>query len=149
MADRIDIDISVILHATEDPERFFAAFAEYGLARDDFEATHHAGHFENPITVISARLRGRAAAAFVGRMARRMEDEQFRTVLDGIEEAEPDGAFYMRLDRQGFVQGRPELEQGNPVRIRMLAHTYGRSDARDSYRRLLESSRESEDGRSS
>ena len=138
MPERTEIRIGVILHATEDPERFFAAFAAYGLSRDDFETSRQTGHFENPITVLSASIRGRAAWGFLTRLAQGMDGPVFEEALEEAGAAGPDGALYLRLDRQEFVQGRPGLSQASPVRIRVMLH--GRRGA-GAYARLLEEAR--------
>ncbi len=138
MAGRMQAQVSFILHATEDPEKFFAAFKEYGLDKAGFESSSHAGHFDNPIMLWSASL-GSGSDKFFKSIMQKIGMRQIQSILDNIEIYISDSALYLRLDRQEFVQGRLALSQNNPIRIRILLPTYGRTDPRAAYAGLLRS----------
>ena len=57
MVEKLEVAINVIVHATEDIAKIFEAFEEmFELSDDDFEIQHTTGHFENPITILNAKL---------------------------------------------------------------------------------------------
>ena len=142
MADRLDAGVDIILHATEDPAKFFAAIGEYGLREEDFSSATQEGHFGNPIRVVGARVSGRRAAAFVGRLIRRIPREQFEGLLDDLGISASSSGLYLRLDRQEFVRGRVVLHQQNPIRIKVFVPVYQKGMVLETYRRLLGSFRE-------
>ncbi len=141
MADRLEVSIDVILHATEDSAKFFDAFEIYDLHKDDFTVSHQTGHFENPITVLSAKIARRQASRFVGRMVRRMKNGQFQEILEDMDLFVSGSGIYLRFDRQEFVQGRLKLLQQSPVRIKIFTPVYRKVDLQSTYRELLESLR--------
>jgi len=138
MASRVRAQVSFILHATEDPEKFFAAFKEYGLDRADFESSNHTGHFDNTIMLWSASP-GPGSDKLVKSTIQKMNMQQIQSILDDIKIYVSDSALYLRFDRQEFVQGRLALSQSNPVKIRIILPTYGRTDPRVAYADLLRS----------
>lgn len=142
MANRITAEVSIILHATEDPEKFFSAFARYCLTREDFDVSHYRGHFGNRITVLGARIVDTVATKFIVSLVRRMRTEQIASVLDGIDDCARSSALYMRFDRQKFVSGGLELSQEGPVHIKLFKPLYRAGDARGAYAELLGSLRD-------
>ena len=57
MANKLEISIDVIIHATEDITKFFENFKElFELDEEKFEIVNMTGHFENPITMLSTKI---------------------------------------------------------------------------------------------
>jgi RNA binding exosome subunit len=66
MATTIEVTIDVIIHATEDASKFFDVFEEmFGLKKDEFSIQNLTGHFDNPITLLNAKISKKQAANFV------------------------------------------------------------------------------------
>ena len=141
MAAKLQVGIDLILHATEDPARLFAAFEEYGLEEDDFAVSDQTGHFDNPIAVASARLSGEAAVAFAKSLISRIPAEPFDEILDGLGLAASGAGMHIRLDRQEFVNGRLALRQQNPIKIKIFRPVYRKDEIQETYRSLLGSFR--------
>lgn len=53
MEKRLEVDIQVIVHATEDLEKIFLAFKEtFDVDKEEFSVQNVHGHYENPITLL-------------------------------------------------------------------------------------------------
>ena len=58
MAEKIEITIEVIVHATEDDEKILKAFFEqFNISKDEFSRQNLTGHFENPITLLRPKIK--------------------------------------------------------------------------------------------
>lgn len=141
MATRLQVSIDLILHATEDPTKFFAAFAGYGLEEDDFTISYQTGHFDNPITIASAKISGRDAVSFARSLLGRIPAGQFQEILAGLDLAASGAGMHLRLDRQEFVCGRVALNQQNPIKIKIFQPVYRKGEIQETYYKLLESLR--------
>ena len=63
---KLEVTIDVIVHATEDNSKFFESFTEvFGLDKEIFSIKELKGHFENPITIISAKITKKSALEFL------------------------------------------------------------------------------------
>ncbi|WKT58141.1 DUF1493 family protein [Candidatus Nitrosotenuis chungbukensis] len=58
MEKRLEVDIQLIVHATEDLEKILATFKEaFDIDREDFDMQNLTGHFENPIIMLHAKIK--------------------------------------------------------------------------------------------
>lgn len=134
-----EVLVDVIVHATEDVDVIYGAFwALFGLQRDRFALRSARGHFDNPITVMSARVSG---AAGVRRILDRVSSDLSRAeraeILDTIGERTDGSGLHVRVGKQEFVRGRVSLGGGDAVRLRIRAPAYRKRDAPRAYRDLL------------
>ena len=69
MVDKLEVTIDVIIHATEDISKFLKSFEEiFELKEGDFTVNQTTGHFENPITILSAKIEKNQAQKFVRKL---------------------------------------------------------------------------------
>ena len=138
MTDRTEITISAIVHATEDAGRLYESFEEMlGVARDAFDVRETAGHFENPITTLNARVSGRAAEEVAGKISSGIPAYQKREVAESLGTRMDGSALYLRLDKQEFVRGRMALDEKSAIRIRIHVPAYTKKDVARAYEDLL------------
>ena len=124
---KIEITVDVIVHATEDADRIIESFGMLGLERDDFEIGTTTGHFDNPITLLTARLAKDGAHDFMGKLVGLLGD-QVRSLTDEIEERTVDSRFYMRLDKQELVKGRVTVSDSGTIKLRIHTPIYNKRD---------------------
>ena len=85
MAIKIEVTIDVIIHATEDATKFFDAFEEmFGLKKEEFSIQNLTGHFDNPITLLDAKISKKQAANFVKILISKMSHDQIEYILESI-----------------------------------------------------------------
>ena len=57
MANKLQVTIEVIIHATEDISKFITCFEEFfSLEQERFSIQNLTGHYDNPITIIRTKL---------------------------------------------------------------------------------------------
>ena len=63
---QLDIKINLILHATEDEKKVLEGLENiFQIEQKDFQVEQVPGHFNNPILLISAKLKKRDAKKFL------------------------------------------------------------------------------------
>ena len=112
------LDLSCILHATEDVEKVSAAVR--ALIGGDFtlELEELEGHFGNRISKVTLHLHGDEAAVAFAHVIARMHAELRDSVSRDIDEhVDEHSSLYLRFDKQRLVQG--DLAEGHDDAIRL------------------------------
>ncbi len=129
MADALRVTVDVIVHATEDVSKLFDAFEEnLGVRREEFSERGSTGHYDNPITVISADLRKGRARDFLDRALGMLSASQRDEMVGEIAERTERSKFHVRLGKQEFLGGRLAFEENDAIRLRIHAPVYNRRD---------------------
>jgi RNA binding exosome subunit len=132
-------EVSFLVHSTEDQARIEAVVvAQLGLQG---EATREEmlGHFGNRIIRTRLHLTGEEAERALSVILSRMSPAVKRRLRDEMERhLDQHSALYVRLDKQGLFEGRLELADSDPVRIRVKLTTHlVREGAASFFGRLL------------
>lgn len=130
------LEIEVIAHATEDPDKVLEA-ARAVLppeARDHvrFKVKQFKGHHGNPIRLFKARIRNRPLADAVFRhvMAGLPEEDKVE-LLWGLKRRLSGGSLYLRLDKQRAFLGQLRLCTADPIRLRFTFSSSRPEDIRE------------------
>ncbi len=114
------LEVSYIVHATEDGGRIEEAVAALFGFPGEGEVDVLEGHFGNEIRRVEHHVTGEEAeAAFlalVGRMPQRLKEQLRGEIWQHLDEH---SAFYVRLDKQRLLAGEPALADADPVRVRV------------------------------
>jgi len=114
------VEVSYLLHATEDPQRVKSAVAQLVSAEADPEIEESEGHFGNKIVRARLRLTGQDAVdAFeriIERLPRQLKEELSRNLGAYVDEH---SALFLRFDKQGLVCGSLALSSADPVRVKV------------------------------
>ncbi len=122
MIHKLEITIDVIIHATEDISRIFQSFEELlDLKEENFTIHETTGHFDNPITMLNAKIVKKEAQNFMKRLLEFLSIEQINELIEDIEERTVDSRFHMRLDKQELIKGN--LAFGGKETIKIKIHT--------------------------
>ena len=126
---KLEISIDVIIHATEDINKFFESFNEmFGLEKEEFLISHVSGHFDNPITTLSTKLSKKEASKFLDKFLEKISENQKNEIIDQIEERTENSTLYLRLDKQEFVQGRIKFNEREAIRLKIHTPIYNKKD---------------------
>jgi RNA binding exosome subunit len=114
------VEITYILHATEDSDRVSSAILRLLGTTNLPEVEHLEGHFGNAI--VRARLHlvgseaGEAFAKLVSTMPQTLREEIIEGLASFLDEH---SALFLRLDKQRLISGSVELGSGDSVRIKV------------------------------
>lgn len=128
MNDKIEITVDVIVHATENISKIFQAFEILELQEDDFTINETTGHFDNPITILNAKITKKQAQSFLKKLVELLPQEQIDELVDEIEERTVDSRFHMRLDKQELVKGNVTLSEKDTIKLKIHTPIYNKKD---------------------
>ncbi|WP_042683567.1 RNA-binding domain-containing protein [Candidatus Nitrosotenuis chungbukensis] len=138
MEKRLEVDIQLIVHATEDLEKILATFKEaFDIDREDFDMQNLTGHFENPIIMLHAKIKKKKAQFFVKKLVASIPREQINTIIEDLENRYDDSTLYLRIGKQSLVKGEIVLSDKEPVKIKIFTPIYKQADIEDTFTRLL------------
>ncbi len=117
------VEISVFAHATEDEEKVEKSIRNMipaGVTEFKIERQALTGHYRDPITLITARIRRKKAAKEVLRaMMKALSALDRHRLLEEIEErSDRGGGLYLRLDKQAAFRGVKVLNEIDPLRVK-------------------------------
>jgi len=129
MADKIEITVDVIIHATEDISKIFQSFEEIlEIKEEDFIITETTGYFENPIILLNSKLVKSQAQKFIKKLVRLLPMDQVNNLIEEIEERTIDSRFHLRLDKQELVKGKLIVSQKDTIKIKIHSPIYNKKD---------------------
>ena len=129
MVDKLEVTIDVIIHATEDISKFLKSFEEmFELKEEDFTVNHTTGHFENPITILNAKIEKNQAQKFVGNLVKSLSNDQIKELVEEIEERTVDSRFHIRLDKQEFIKGSIMFKEKDAIKVKIHTPIYNKKD---------------------
>ena len=126
---KLEITIGVIVHATEDVVKFFESFNEmFGLEEEVFSVSHVTGHFENPITMIKAKISKKPAREFLEKFLAKLSENQKKEIIHEIEERTENSTLHIRLDKQEFIQGKIAFMEKEAIILKIHTPIYNKKD---------------------
>ena len=129
MVDKLEVTIDVIIHATEDISKFLKSFEEiFELKEGDFTVNQTTGHFENPITILNAKIEKNQAQKFVGNLVKSLSNDQIKELVEEIEERTVDSRFHIRLDKQEFIKGNLVFKEKDAIKVKIHTPIYNKKD---------------------
>lgn len=137
------VEVAYFVHETEDPERMAKAVADLLGLESAPESEAMEGHFGNRIVRMKIRVAGGEAGNAARSLFASMPAEVSRDVAANLGSfVDEHSALFLRLDKQGLVQGRLALGSGDSIRIKVKPRLYQvKGGAAGFYRRLMEESR--------
>ena len=128
MVGKIKVEVDVIIHATEDISKIFQSFEALNLEGKVFTVEETAGHFENPIIMLNAKIVKKDAQNFMKRLLELLSDEQISQLIEEIDERTVDSRFHMRLDKQELIRGNLVFGEKDAIKLRIHTPIYNKKD---------------------
>ena len=136
---KLEITIDVIVHATEDLSKFFESFNEmFELKEEEFSISNVIGHFENPITILKAKVTKKSAREFLQKFLKLLSEKQKVEISQEIEERTENSTLYIRLDKQEFIQGRISFIEKEAIRLKIHTPIYNKKDTIKVFREIFQ-----------
>jgi RNA binding exosome subunit len=136
---RLEVTIDVIVHATEDSEKFFKSFNEmFYLEQEIFSISTVSGHFNNPIKILTAKVTKKSAYRFMEKFLNILSENQKNEIIQGIEERTENSNLHIRLDKQKFIQGQIAFIEKEAIKIKIQTPIYNKKDTIKVFSRLFQ-----------
>jgi len=138
MAEKLEITIEVIVHATEDVEKILKAFFEqFNISEDEFSRQNLTGHFENPITLLRAKIKKNNARNFLQRLLSKIPEDQTSEIIEDIENHIQDSTLYLRFGKQDLIKGKMIVQEKDAVKFKIFTPIYKKNNIVKNYVKLM------------
>jgi len=138
MARKIEVIIDVIIHATEDISKFLENFKElFEIGQEEISIQNLRGHFDNPITLLNIKLSKKKAENFVKKLAVGLPKDQLNEIINNIEARTVESTLHVRLAKQKLVQGKLELDEKDPVKVKIITPIYNKKEVQKIFTDIL------------
>lgn len=134
MADKLEVTIEIIAHATEDVEKILESFFKLlGISADEFSRQNLTGHFDNPITVLRTNIKKKAAKSFVEKLVSSIPDRHFKEFIDDIENRLEDSILHLRFGKQDMIRGKMIPREKDAIKLKIFIPAYNKKDIVKNY----------------
>ena len=138
MAEKLEISIEIIAHATEDVEKIFEAFLEqFEVPKEKFSIQNLTGHFENPITLLHAKIKKNEAMKFLEKLVSKIPEEEFSEIIRDIESHIQNSTLYLRFAKQDLIKGKMTIQEKDAIKFKIFTPIYMKTDIVKNYVTLL------------
>ena len=152
MQNKVEVAISVIVHATENPDKVINAISELGVKHDVFEFTETTGHYNNMITIYNAKITGNDAKYFMQKFTEMISKDDLDMLIEQSPERTVDSRLHIRIDKQTIIRDRrieiinlyesdDESNQQNTtkdmIKIKIFTPIYNKKDTAKVFERIL------------
>ena len=142
MADKLEVTIKIIVHATEDAEKILESFFNLlGISADEFSRQNLTGHFDNPITVLRANIKKKTAKNFIEKLVSSIPDRHFNEFIDDIENRLEDSTLHLRFGKQDMIRGKMIPQEKDAIKLKIFIPAYNKTDIVKNYVTLFRSVR--------
>ena len=138
MAEKLEISIEIIVHATENVEKILEPFIEeFEIPEEDFTRQNLTGHFENPITLLRANIKKNNAKKFLGKLVSKISEDEFSKIIDDIESHLEKSTLHLRFGKQDLIRGKLSVQEKDAVKFKIFTPIYTKTDIAKNYVTLL------------
>jgi RNA-binding protein len=137
---KLEVEIQVIIHATEDSQKIFDSFKQiFGVDEDDFTTQKLQGHYDNPIVLVNGKIKKKKAASFVKNLISNITKKDINEIVEDLENRCDGSGLYMRISKQSLVEGKIEPAADDPIKLRIYTPVYSQKDILKTYSEILTS----------
>lgn len=138
MADKLEITVEIIAHATEDVEKILDSFFEiFKIPKEEFENQNLTGYFDNPITLLRTKIKKRDARSFLDVLVSKIPKEEFESLIEEIENRLQNSTLHLRFGKQDMIRGKMIQEEKDAIKLKIVSPSYNKKDIVKNYVTLL------------
>ena len=138
MANKLEVTIEIIVHATEDLKIIFDAFEKlFGIKEEGFSKKNLTGHFENPITMLKAKITKTKAENFIQKLVMKIPKGQLDELIEDLENRIQNSTLHVRLGKQDLIQGKVSLQEKDVIKLKIFMPIYQKKNTLKNYVELL------------
>ena len=135
---QLEVKINLILHATENEKKVLEELeSNFHIDQSDFQVEQVLGHFNNPITLISSKLKRKTAQDFVSLFFSKMKKEEFDDVFSYVEDYVTSSGLSLRISKQKLMSGSLEISKEDTIKINISTPVYVKNETKKIYQDLM------------
>jgi len=137
---KLEVEIQVIIHATEDSQKIFDSFKQiFDVDEDDFTIQKLQGHYDNPIALVNGKIKKKKAANLVKSLVSSIPKKEIDEIIEDLENRCDGSGLYMRISKQSLVEGKIEAAADDPIKLKIYTPVYSQKDIIRTYSEILTS----------
>jgi hypothetical protein len=138
MANKLEVTVEIIVHATEDLKTILDAFEKlFEIKEEGFSKKNLTGHFENPITMLNAKITKTKAENFIKKLVMKIPKGQLDELIGDLENRIQNSALHVRLGKQDLIQGMVSLQEKDVIKLKIFMPIYQKKNTLKNYADLL------------
>ena len=138
MANKLEVTVEIIVHATEDLKTILDAFEKlFEVKEEGFSKKNLTGHFENPITMLNAKITKTKAENFIKKLVMKIPKGQLDELIGDLENRIQNSSLHVRLGKQDLVQGVVSLQEKDVIKLKIFMPIYQKKNTLKNYADLL------------
>ena len=135
---QLEVKINLILHATENENKILEILEDvFHIEQKKFQIEQVPGHFNNPILLISYKLKKKSAQDFVSIFFSKMEKDEFQEIRDNVEDYVTSSGLNLRISKQKLISGILTLSKEDAIKINISTPVYVKNETKRIYQELM------------
>ena len=135
---QLEVKINLILHATENEKKVFEELENnFQIEQSEFQVEEVSGHFNNPILLISSKLKRKTAQNFVSLFFSKMKKEEFEEIFNYVEDYVTSSGLSLRISKQKLMSGILALSREDTIKINISTPVYVKNETKKIYQDLM------------
>ena len=135
---QLEVKINLILHATENENKVFESLENvFGVEQKDFQIEQVPGHFNNPILLITSKLKKKNAQNFIKVFFSKMKKDDFEEVFENVEDYVTSSGLNLRISKQKLVSENLTMSKEDAIKINISTPVYVKNNTKKIYQELM------------
>ena len=135
---QLEVKIDLILHATENENRILEELESiFHVKQKNFQIEQIPGHFNNPILLISSKLKKKSAVDFVKIFFSKMKKEDFNEIFDNIDKYVTSSGLSLRISKQKLISKILTISREDAIKISISTPVYVKNETKKIYQELM------------
>ena len=135
---QLEVKINLILHATENEKKVFEELENnFQIEQSEFQVEEVSGHFNNPILLISSKLKRKTAQDFISLFFSKMKKEEFEEIFNCVENYVTSSGLSLRISKQKLMSGILALSREDTIKINISTPVYVKNETKKIYQELM------------
>ena len=135
---QLEVKINLILHATENENKILDVLENtFHIEQKKFQIEQIPGHFNNPILLISSKLKKKNAQDFIKIFFSKIKKSDFQNIFDNVEDYVTSSGLSLRISKQRLVSEMVTISKEDAIKINISTPVYVKNETKKIYQELM------------
>ena len=135
---QLEVKINLILHATENEGKVLEQLENiFQIEQKNFQIEEIPGHFNNPILLVSSKLKKKIAEKFIKILFSKIKKADFQKIYENVDEYVTSSGLSLRLSKQKMISEILTISKEDAIKINISTPVYVKNETKKIYQELL------------
>ena len=135
---QLEVKINLILHSTENENKILEKLESiFCIEQKNFQIEEIPGHFNNPILLISSKLKKKFAEKFVHIFFTKIKKTDFQKIFDNVEDYVISSGLSLRISKQKLISEVVTISKEDAIKININTPVYVKNETKRIYQELM------------